>query len=90
MAFLGFTPRTKGTGQQSPFSHRSKELLASLQDSQPCQPASQKLKGCFEECNQIWGWWQLKDVFGMFTPILGEMIHFDEHIFLKWVGSTTM
>ena len=25
----------------------------------------------------------------MFNPKMGEMIHFDEHIFFKWVASTT-
>ena len=25
----------------------------------------------------------------LFSPLIGEMIQFDEHIFFKWVGSTT-
>ena len=29
----------------------------------------------------ILGWWQLKHFFVFFTPIPGEMIQFDEHIF---------
>ena len=36
--------------------------------------------------NKTW-WWQLKSFF-VFTPNLGA-IPFDEHIFSKWVGSTT-
>ena len=30
-----------------------------------------------------------KIVFLLFEPILRELIQFDDHIFLKWVGSTT-
>ena len=33
-------------------------------------------------------WWQLK--YFVFSPRkIGEMIHFDLHIFFRWVGSTT-
>ena len=31
-------------------------------------------------------WWQLKYLFGIFTPMRGEMIQFDLRIFVRWVG----
>ena len=53
------------------------------------QPSSFMCYVSFREGNK----WQLKHTqtcFLIFTPISGEMIQFDEHIFFRWVGSTAI
>ena len=50
-------------------------------------PLCYSLKSCWVGQSWITGWWF--SILFMFTPIWGFMIQFDEHIFLKGVGSTT-